>query len=357
MGETAGVSADTDDAPVITNGRHRRRRVTVACRVGRVDCEPIRLVIGARPAHGSLGLGGGAGRVAVGRLRPQELRHHRPNSHERQRREGSRPLDWARRQGPGAVRHFGAEGPHRGAPDLALRRFGPGGAARSPDIGSPRPAESHRDRSDCGRLVPVNTEGLRFALLGPLEVTRDRRAVRLGGPKPRLALALLALEVGRVVSVDALVEALWGDHPPAKALGTLQVNMSALRRALEVPGTAPCLVNRPPGYVLDVAPETVDTVEFGEMLDRGAPSLQRVVTSKQAVCCAAEGLWRGAAAADLAASTRSPRPRSHSTTHALRHSSCDWQPISARRACGSGTGAAGRGRRPCIRCEKTCARC
>ena len=55
-------------------------------------------------------------------------------------------------------------------------------------------------------------------------------------------LALLALRAGEVVSRDALVDALWGDDPPATAVKTLQGHVARVRRALEAAG-----MSRPAG--------------------------------------------------------------------------------------------------------------
>src|SRR5215468_706808 len=56
-----------------------------------------------------------------------------------------------------------------------------------------------------------------FHILGPLQVTHVDAPVPLGGPRERVLLAALVVEHGRVVSVDGLARALWGDHPPATA--------------------------------------------------------------------------------------------------------------------------------------------
>src|SRR6185503_7335292 len=50
--------------------------------------------------------------------------------------------------------------------------------------------------------------------------------------KPRTLFAALALEPGRVVSVDRLVEALWPGDPPETAAHAVQVYVSQLRKAL-----------------------------------------------------------------------------------------------------------------------------
>ena len=57
---------------------------------------------------------------------------------------------------------------------------------------------------------------VRVGILGPLEVEDDAgRPVEVGGARLRALLTRLALDAGRPVSVDALVDALWGDAPPA----------------------------------------------------------------------------------------------------------------------------------------------
>ena len=71
--------------------------------------------------------------------------------------------------------------------------------------------------------------GVEVGLLGPLEVAGPDGQVRIGGAKERSVLALLALRSGEVVSRDALVDALWGDDPPATAVKTLQGHVARRR--------------------------------------------------------------------------------------------------------------------------------
>ena len=88
---------------------------------------------------------------------------------------------------------------------------------------------------------------VKVGLLGPLEVAGPDGRVRIGGAKERLVLALLVLRAGEVVSRDALVDALWGDDPPATAVKTLQGYVARVRRALEAAGMAEVLATREPG--------------------------------------------------------------------------------------------------------------
>jgi transcriptional regulator with XRE-family HTH domain len=53
------------------------------------------------------------------------------------------------------------------------------------------------------------------AVLGPLRVLRGGRPVQVGSLKQRCLLGLLALNADRVVGYQEIVDALWGDRPPA----------------------------------------------------------------------------------------------------------------------------------------------
>ncbi len=103
-------------------------------------------------------------------------------------------------------------------------------------------------------------------VLGAVEVRRDGHPVELGGPQQRAVIAHLALDAGRVVSVERLIDRLWGDDPPRTPLGTLQSYVSRLRRAMEPTreaGAAPqVLVSEAPGYVLQVPAAQVDVHQF-----------------------------------------------------------------------------------------------
>jgi DNA-binding SARP family transcriptional activator len=125
-----------------------------------------------------------------------------------------------------------------------------------------------------------------FRILGPLEVVGDAGPLLLGGQKQRAVLALLVLDAGRVVSTDALIEALWGEAPPRTALTSLQNFVVQLRKLLG-PAT---LVTRPPGYALLVEPEQIDLERFRRLREgaRGRPPEQRAAALRDALA-----LWRG----------------------------------------------------------------
>ncbi|HVL06236.1 MAG TPA: BTAD domain-containing putative transcriptional regulator [Acidimicrobiales bacterium] len=108
---------------------------------------------------------------------------------------------------------------------------------------------------------------------GGLAVTEGHRPLELGGRKQRAVLAVLLLDAGRPVSVDRLIDAVWGDHPPQQAEASLQTYVSNLRRLLE-PGRGPrqdpsVLITRPAGYVLAVDRAAVDLTRFEDLVEEG----------------------------------------------------------------------------------------
>ncbi|GAA1252953.1 hypothetical protein GCM10009665_49590 [Kitasatospora nipponensis] len=142
-----------------------------------------------------------------------------------------------------------------------------------------------------------------FRLLGPLEAARDGRTMPLGGPRVRGVLARLLVDVGRTVSVTALVDELWGERAPGDAHRTVRTYVSRLRRALAGPpgeGCGPVLVTRPPGYQLAVEPQALDAVRFERLATEGRRAL---ATGRPGpaleVLTAALALWRGSALAEF----------------------------------------------------------
>ena len=100
---------------------------------------------------------------------------------------------------------------------------------------------------------------MRVGLLGGLEVVDDERDVVVAGAKLRALLALLTLHVGRVVPTDQIVDALWGENPPAAVRNGLQGLASKLRRSL---GSADLVAMRGGGYVLELPADAVDVHRY-----------------------------------------------------------------------------------------------
>jgi DNA-binding response OmpR family regulator len=141
-------------------------------------------------------------------------------------------------------------------------------------------------------------------MLGQVEAWRDGVRLDLGGRKHRALLAALLIRAGQVVSVERLIDDLWPIDPPARAVATVQVFVSDLRRALEPDrprGTAAeLLVTAAPGYRLAVSPEAVDALRFTRLAEAGRIALAAGDHERAAqICAAAEACWQGAALADV----------------------------------------------------------
>jgi DNA-binding SARP family transcriptional activator/Tfp pilus assembly protein PilF len=141
---------------------------------------------------------------------------------------------------------------------------------------------------------------MEIRLLGPLEVhDGHRRPIPVTSPKQRIVLAALAVQPGQVVSLDRLVDCLWGDQPPATARDTVHSHVVRLRRNLHVDGVAP-VRTQAPGYLLDLPPESVDLFQVDQARRRAA---QSVVAGDDvaAVDLLTEALarWRGPMLSDV----------------------------------------------------------
>ena len=133
-----------------------------------------------------------------------------------------------------------------------------------------------------------------FRVLGPLEVAGAEGSVPLGGPKQRAVLAHLLVRSNESVSIDTLIDGLWGDEPPERARGTIQAYVHNLRKAL---GPAR-IESRAPGYVLRVEPDELDSSRF-EALLRDSRRLGEEPSRAAEVLSEGLALWRGPAFADL----------------------------------------------------------
>ena len=134
---------------------------------------------------------------------------------------------------------------------------------------------------------------MEFRILGPLEVADEGDLLPLGGAKQRALLALLLLRPNEPVSVDRIVDELWGEQAPPTAAKNVQVYVSHLRKAL---GEG-AVVTRPPGYALQVADGALDAqqAEQALALAQGRPAEERVEVLRAGL-----GLWRGPPLAELA---------------------------------------------------------
>lgn len=115
---------------------------------------------------------------------------------------------------------------------------------------------------------------MNLRLLGPLEVRADGVPIRLGGPRQQIVLSVLALAANRVVPRDRLIDAVWDDSPPSTARSQIHICISALRRSLPA-GDATAITTRPPGYMLTLPDEALDSHTFHQLVADARAAVRR----------------------------------------------------------------------------------
>jgi DNA-binding SARP family transcriptional activator/class 3 adenylate cyclase len=145
---------------------------------------------------------------------------------------------------------------------------------------------------------------IEFAVLGPLEATRNGTPIALGTGRKRALLALLLIHANEVVPSERLIDGLWGPDAPAGAAHALHVYVSGLRKALEPQRDhmtpAEVLVTRTPGYTVRVGPEDLDRFRFERLVAEGRRTLSQGDPAAAAkILGEALALWRGPALVDF----------------------------------------------------------
>ncbi len=134
-----------------------------------------------------------------------------------------------------------------------------------------------------------------YGLLGPVEVQVDGRAVPLPSSKQRLALSMLLVEAGRIVSAERMMDELWGAALPADPPAALRTQVSRLRRALGPAGDDLLTVGA--GYRLTVRRSQLDAARFEDAM---AEAAQASGEKALRLLDGALALWRGPAISEFA---------------------------------------------------------
>ncbi|WP_194896279.1 AfsR/SARP family transcriptional regulator [Catenulispora pinisilvae] len=141
---------------------------------------------------------------------------------------------------------------------------------------------------------------MRFAVLGPLTITDDDgHAIRLPGVLPRGVLATLLLNANQPVSLDRLIDTLWGEYPPTSVAAALRNHVVRLRHALG-DGAAERIQTGVTAYRIQVEPGELDADDFARLCAEGLRAVgeQRWAEASASLTGALE-LWRGEVLADL----------------------------------------------------------
>lgn len=165
----------------------------------------------------------------------------------------------------------------------------------APEIASnPQTSALHADPRT-GLAADVAGETLDFRVLGPLEVRRGERPVRLSSAKHRVLLAALLLRAGEVLPFGELTELIWGDRPPEQPRRAIQLYVTRLRKLLRVPGV---IVTYPDGYRLDVPALQIDLGRFRLCLEQADRAVGDPMARAEALARALAE-WRGEPLAGL----------------------------------------------------------
>jgi basic membrane lipoprotein Med (substrate-binding protein (PBP1-ABC) superfamily)/DNA-binding SARP family transcriptional activator len=125
-------------------------------------------------------------------------------------------------------------------------------------------------------------------VLAGVDTPSDAREIPLGGPKQRLVLALLLAEPNTTVSVERLIDGVWGETPPDSARHTLQSYVSELRKSL-----GETIERDTAGYSARVDRDQLDALDFEARVSEARARLDHDPAGAVAELDAALALWRG----------------------------------------------------------------
>ena len=147
---------------------------------------------------------------------------------------------------------------------------------------------------------------MEIQLLGPVGLLVEGRRVELGSDRERTVLAALALDTGRPVALDTLMDRLWDGDPPPGARGTVHSYISKVRRRLRQDTSArgdrtPLITARAHSYTLETARESVDWHRFQRLVMHARTTAADGDDDERtaALLQDAERLWRGEALTGL----------------------------------------------------------
>lgn len=82
-------------------------------------------------------------------------------------------------------------------------------------------------------------------------------------------MAVLLLHANEIVPTDRLIDLVWPESPPRTAVHSIQIYVSELRKAIEPLAGCAAITTRPPGYVLEADPESIDADRFTRLVADG----------------------------------------------------------------------------------------
>jgi DNA-binding SARP family transcriptional activator/tetratricopeptide (TPR) repeat protein len=144
-----------------------------------------------------------------------------------------------------------------------------------------------------GEKTGVSEQSVESRILGPLELTVGSVRLGLGGTRQRIVLATLLLGANRVVTLDRLMDAMYGEDLPPTARLQAQISVHSLRRLFAAHCDTEIIVTHPGGYAMRVGAGELDSLRFSQLVaaarEAGQPE-QAVARYRDALL-----LWRGPA--------------------------------------------------------------
>ena len=146
---------------------------------------------------------------------------------------------------------------------------------------------------------PVPEDGetmarLDFLVLGPIGAKRDGSSIPVGGIKQRTILAMLAASPGTPVSLEQILDAVYGEDGGEGARNSVYTYVSAMRRDL-----GRVVVKETGGYVLNIPADWVDARHFEGEVHSALSMLHERPETAATVLRRALEMWRGYAYADV----------------------------------------------------------
>jgi DNA-binding SARP family transcriptional activator/WD40 repeat protein len=150
------------------------------------------------------------------------------------------------------------------------------------------------DQTGSGANATAYRPGVDFLVLGPVEVRNHGDSVSIGGPKQRSILALLISEVGHPVSIERLVEDVYGEDAAEGARRSVQTFVSMIRREL-----GEIVQPSGSGYMLVTDPTTIDAIRFEDGVRTAMHLVEAEPDAAASALRDALAIWRGHPYADV----------------------------------------------------------
>jgi DNA-binding SARP family transcriptional activator len=102
-------------------------------------------------------------------------------------------------------------------------------------------------------------ELVELGVLGSIEVRASGQVLDAGHARRRAVLAVLLLDLGRVVPIEVLIDRVWGEEPPPSVLSTLYGYVARLRSVIAQASDSRVTLSRQPGgYLVQADAEQLD---------------------------------------------------------------------------------------------------